>query len=60
MECVSAAFNTFKKFQVVDGLQTWSRKDGLLCVFVGKNGQLINNSINRQFYTADIGYSCIS
>ena len=48
---------SFKKFQVVDGVQTWSRKDGLLCVFDGKNGQLINNSINRQFYTAEIGYS---
>ena len=22
------------KFQVVDGLQTWSRKDGLLCVLM--------------------------
>ena len=48
---------TVKKFQVVDGLQTWSRKDGLLCVFDGKNGQLIINSINSQFYTAEIGYS---
>ena len=57
MECVSAALNSFKKFQVVEGLQTWSRKDGLLCIFGGKNGQLINNSINRQFYTAEIGYS---
>ena len=45
----------FKKFLVGDGLQTWSRKDGLLCVFDGKNGQLINNSINRQLNTAEIG-----
>ena len=57
MECVSAAFNSFKKFQVVDGLQTWSRKDGLLCDFDRKNGQLINNSINRKLYAAEIGYS---
>ena len=26
-------------------------------LFDGKNGQLINTSINRQFYTAEIGYS---
>ena len=57
MECVSAVLTVLKKFQVVDGLQTWSRKDALLSVFDGKNGQLINNSINRQFWTAEIGYS---
>ena len=26
-------------------------------LFDEKNRQLINNSINRQFYTAEIGYS---
>ena len=26
-------------------------------LFDGENGQLINTSINRQFYTAEIGYS---
>ena len=47
MECVSAVFNSYQKFQVVDGLQTWSRKDGLLCFFDGKKGQLTNNSIHK-------------
>ena len=47
MVCVSAEFNNYQKFQVVDGLQTWSRKDGLLCIFDGKKGQLINNSIHK-------------
>ena len=40
-------FNSYQKFQVVDGLQTWSRKDGLLCFFDEKKGQLINNSKNK-------------
>ena len=46
-----------KNFRLsTDGLQTWPRKDGLLCVFDEKNEQLTNNSIIRQFYTAEIGY----
>ena len=40
-------FNSHQKFQVVDSLQTWSRKDGLLCFLDGKKGQLKNNSINK-------------
>ena len=31
------------------------RMDCYICVFDGKNDQLINNSINRQFYPAVIG-----
>ena len=53
-------FNSYQKFQVVDGLQTWSRKDGLLCFFDRTKGQLINISINKidNFkLTADIGYN---
>ena len=38
--------NSFQKFQVVDGLQAWSRKDGLQYVFDGKERQFIDNSIN--------------
>ena len=37
MQCLTV----FRKFQVVDSLQKWSRKDGLLSVFYGKKGQLI-------------------
>ena len=44
MQCFKTVIKTF---QVVDGLQTWSRKDGLLCVFDGKKIQLINNSRDK-------------
>ena len=39
--------NSYQKFQVVNGLQIWPRKDGLLSLFDGKKGQLISNSVNK-------------